>query len=227
LFFEAARMREKEVPDVREVSNYVQALENGLARLSTLPVSLRLIREIHQRLMAGVRGESQTPGEFRRSQNWIGPAGCSLSDATYVPPPIEEMHAALDEFEKYLHAPSEMPSLIRLALVHYQFEAIHPFLDGNGRVGRLLVTLLLCAEKLLPQPLLYLSAHFERYRDDYYRNLLAVSQKGAWEQSITSSPSGRTIARGCSRRGLRRCCSDSSTSSLHVPRSRIPRYASV
>jgi len=184
LFYEAARMREKEVPDVREVSNYVQALEYGLARLSTLPVSLRLIREIHQRLMAGVRGESQTPGEFRRSQNWIGPAGCTLSDATYVPPPIEEMHAALDGFEKYLHAPSEMPSLIRLALVHYQFEAIHPFRDGNGRVGRLLVTLLLCAEKLLPQPLLYLSAYFERYRDDYYRNLLAVSQKGAWEQWI-------------------------------------------
>ncbi|MBE3063452.1 MAG: Fic family protein [Spirochaetes bacterium] len=184
LFFEAARMREKEVPDVHEVSNCVQALEYGLARLSTLPVSLRLMRESHQRLMAGVRGESQTPGEFRRSQNWIGPAGCSLSDATYVPPPVEEMHAALDGFEKYLHTPSEMPSLIRLALVHYQFEAIHPFLDGNGRVGRLLVTLLLCAEKLLPQPLLCLSSYFERYQDDYYRNLLAVSQKGAWEQWI-------------------------------------------
>ena len=184
LFFEAARLREKEVPDVREVSNYVQALEYGLARLSTLPVSLRLIREIHQRLMAGVRGESQTPGEFRRSQNWIGPAGCTLSDATFVPPPVEEMHNALDGFEKYLHEPSEMPALIRLSLIHYQFETIHPFLDGNGRVGRLLISLLLCAEKLLPQPLLYLSAYFERYRDDYYRHLLAVSQKGAWEQWI-------------------------------------------
>jgi Fic family protein len=184
LFFEAARLREKEVPDVREVSNYVKALEYGFARLSTLPISLRLIREMHQRLMMGVRGESQTPGEFRRSQNWIGPAGCTLSDATYVPPPIEEMDRALDGFEKYLHAPSEMPALIRLALIHYQFESIHPFLDGNGRVGRLLVTLLLCAEKLLPQPLLYLSAYFERYRDDYYHHLLAVSQKGAWEQWI-------------------------------------------
>jgi Fic family protein len=185
LFFEAARLREKEVPDVREVSNYVKAIEYGLARLSTLPISLRLIREMHQRLMTGVRGESQTPGEFRRSQNWIGPAGCTLSDATYVPPPIEEMENALDGFEKYLHAPSEMPALIRLALIHYQFESIHPFLDGNGRVGRLLVTLLLCAEKLLPQPLLYLSAYFERYRDDYYHHLLAVSQKGAWEQWIS------------------------------------------
>ena len=184
IFFEAARLREKEVPDVHEVSNYVQALEYGLVRLSTLPVSLRLIREIHQRLMAGARGESQTPGEFRRSQNWIGPAGCTLSDATFVPPPVEEMHNALDGFEKYLHEPSEMPALIRLSLIHYQFEAIHPFLDGNGRVGRLLVSLLLCAEKLLPQPLLYLSAYFERYRDDYYRYLLAVSQKGAWEQWI-------------------------------------------
>jgi Fic family protein len=184
LFFEAARLREKEVPDVREVSNYVKALEYGIARLSTLPISLRLIREMHQRLMTGVRGESQTPGEFRRSQNWIGPAGCTLSDATYVPPPIEEMESALDGFEKYLHAPSEMPALIRLALIHYQFESIHPFLDGNGRVGRLLVTLLLCAEKLLPQPLLYLSAYFERYRDDYYHHLLAVSQKGEWEQWI-------------------------------------------
>lgn len=184
LFFEAARLREKDVPDVREVSNYVQALEYGLIRLSTLPVSLRLIREIHERLMAGVRGESQTPGEFRHSQNWIGPAGCSLEEATFVPPPANEILEALDRFEKYFHAPSEMPALVRLALIHYQFEVIHPFLDGNGRVGRLLVTLLLCAEKLLPQPLLYLSAYFERHRDDYYRNLLAVSQKGAWEQWI-------------------------------------------
>jgi Fic family protein len=184
LFFEAARLGEKTVPDVREVSNYVQAMEYGLERLSSLPVSLRLIREIHQRLMAGVRGETQTPGEFRRSQNWIGPAGCSLQDATFVPPPVEEMHSALDAFEKYIHTPSELPALMRLALIHYQFEAIHPFLDGNGRVGRLLVTLLLCAEKLLPQPLLYLSAYFERHRDKYYRYLLEVSQKGAWKQWI-------------------------------------------
>jgi len=184
LFFEAARLGEKEVPDVREVSNYVQAMEYGLARLSALPVSFRLIREIHQRLMAGVRDETQTPGEFRRSQNWIGPSGCTLQDAVFVPPPVEEMHAALDAFEKYLHAPSQLPALMRLALIHYQFEVIHPFLDGNGRVGRLLVTMLLCTEKLLPQPMLYLSAYFEQHSEEYYRLLLAVSQKGSWAQWI-------------------------------------------
>jgi Fic family protein len=184
LFFEAAHLREKEVPDVREVSNYVRAIEYGLARLKDLPVSLRLIREIHAKLMEGVRGEDQTPGEFRRSQNWIGPPGCTLMDATFVPPPVEEMHAALDSFEKYLHAESNVPSLIRLALIHYQFETIHPFRDGNGRVGRLLVTLLLCAEGLLPQPLLYLSAFFERYQAEYYQRLLDVSQSGQWNEWI-------------------------------------------
>lgn len=142
-FFEASNMRLKNVPDVREVSNYVKALEHGLARVSELPLSLRLIREMHEQLMAGVRGEHQTPGQFRRSQNWIGPPGCTLMDATYVPPPVEEMKETLDAFEKYLHAPSRLPPLIRLAAIHYQFEAIHPFLDGNGRIGRLLVTLLL------------------------------------------------------------------------------------
>jgi Fic family protein len=184
-FFEAAAMKEKEVPDVREVSNYVRALEYGIHRLKDLPVSLRLIKEIHERLMDGVRGENQTPGEFRRSQNWIGPPGCTLMDATYVPPPPREMQETLDSFEKYLHAQSELPPLIRLALVHYQFEAIHPFLDGNGRIGRLLVTLLLCTYGLLPQPLLYLSAFFERYRDEYYRRLIEVSQLGKWKDWIT------------------------------------------
>ncbi len=184
-FFEAAAMKEKEVPDVREVSNYVRALEYGIHRLKDLPVSLRLIKEIHERLMDGVRGENQTPGEFRRSQNWIGPPGCTLMDAAYVPPPPREMQETLDSFEKYLHAQSELPPLIRLALVHYQFEAIHPFLDGNGRIGRLLVTLLLCTYGLLPQPLLYLSAFFERYRDEYYRRLIEVSQLGKWKDWIT------------------------------------------
>ena len=135
--------------------------------------------------MGGVRGENQTPGEFRRSQNWIGPPGCTLMDATYVPPPPQEMHEALDSFEKYLHAQSDLPPLIRFALIHYQFEAIHPFLDGNGRIGRLLMTLLLCTSKLLPQPLLYLSAFFERYRDEYYRRLIEVSQFGKWKDWIT------------------------------------------
>jgi Fic family protein len=167
--------------DVREVHNYVRALEYGLERLSSLPLSLRLIRELHEYLMTEVRGEHQTPGEFRRSQNWIGPPGCTLSGATFVPPPVAEMKQALDTFEKYLHADSPLPALIRLGLIHYQFEAIHPFLDGNGRVGRLLITLLLCAWDLLPQPLLYLSAYFEAHRQEYYDHLLGVSQYGAWE----------------------------------------------
>jgi len=183
-FFEAANLRKKEVPDVQEVANYVRALEYGLERVSELPVSLRLIREMHKRLLAGARGEHQTPGEFRRSQNWIGPPGCTLMDATYVPPPVEEMKQALNVFETYLHTPSRFPPLIRLAMIHYQFEAIHPFLDGNGRIGRLLITLLLCTQRLLPQPLLYLSAFFERFRDDYYNLLLSVSQKGKWENWI-------------------------------------------
>jgi Fic family protein len=169
-----------ELPDVREVANYVAALEYGLQRIGQLPLSLRLIRELHWKLLHGVRGESQAPGEFRSVQNWIGKPGTQIADATYVPPPIPEMQRALDAFEKFLHAESHLPALIRLALIHYQFEAIHPFLDGNGRVGRLLITLLLQTEKLLDQPLLYLSAFFERKRDDYYDLLLNVSQRGAW-----------------------------------------------
>ena len=167
--------------DVREVHNYVRALEHGLARLEELPLSLRLIREIHARLMEGVRGEQGTPGEFRRSQNWIGPPGSALEDAPFVPPPASEMKEALGALERFLHAPSDLPPLARLGLVHYQFEAIHPFLDGNGRIGRLLLTLILCSEALLPEPLLYLSAYFEARRQRYYDLLLAVSQRGAWE----------------------------------------------
>ncbi len=182
LFFEAANIGEENVPDVREVANYVQALEYGIARLEKLPLSLRLIREMHERLLGGVRGENRTPGEFRRSQNWIGPPGCTLEDAVYVPPPVDEMKQALYDLEQYLHTKSTLPPLMRLALIHYQFEAIHPFLDGNGRIGRLLTTLLICTEGLLPQPLLYLSAFFERYRDDYYRLLLKVSQRGSWTE---------------------------------------------
>lgn len=169
--------------EVREVLNYVAALEYGLQRLSTLPVSLRLMRELHQRLMEGVRGEHATPGESRRSPNWIG--GRNPSDAAFVPPPVPEMEGALDAFEKYLHSedPDNTP-LVRLALIHYQFEAVHPFLDGNGRIGRLLISLLLVDWKLLPLPLLYLSAYFERHRDRYCDLLLAVSQRGAWRDWV-------------------------------------------
>ena len=185
LFFEASGSVDPKAPDVREVANYVKAMEYGLARLQKFPLSLRFIRELHERLMHGVRVEHLTPGEFRRSQNWIGLPGCTLTDATYVPPPVKEMDEALSQFEAYLHAPSEFPLLIRLAGIHYQFEAIHPFLDGNGRIGRLLITLLLCKEGALKEPLLYLSAFFERNRSEYYRVLLAVSQTGSWADWIS------------------------------------------
>jgi Fic family protein len=167
--------------DVREVHNYVMALDYGLERLQTLPISLRLIREIHEKLMTGVRGGNLTPGEFRRTQNWIGPAGSTLMTATYVPPPVDEMHQALGDLERFIHAGTDMPAIARAAMIHYQFEAIHPFLDGNGRVGRLLMALLFAEWNLLPQPLLNLSVYFERYRQEYYDHLLAVSQRGTWE----------------------------------------------
>jgi len=170
--------------DVREVLNYVRALEYGLERVTTLPVSLRLIRELHERLMEGVRGAKATPGEFRRSQNWIGRPGCTLNDADFVPPPVNEMYDALDAFEKYLHWGNDYPPLVRLAFIHYQFEAIHPFLDGNGRIGRLLLSLLLVNWNLLPLPLLYLSAYFEHHRQDYYDLLLAVSERGNWREWV-------------------------------------------
>ena len=168
--------------DVREVHNYVLALEHGLKRLETLPVSLRLIREIHARLLEDVRGGNMTPGKFRQTQNWIGPAGSTLNSATYVPPPVDEMHLALDALEKFIHTDVDIPVLARAGLIHYQFEAIHPFLDGNGRIGRLLLVLLLCEWRLLPQPLLNLSVYFEHYRQEYYDRLLAVSQRGKWEE---------------------------------------------
>lgn len=169
--------------DLREVFNYVIALKFGLNRLDVLPVSLRLITEIHKVLMKGVRGEHATPGKFRIRQNWIG--GETINDAIYVPPPVDEMQAALNRFETYLHSEDTYPPLLRLALIHYQFEAIHPFVDGNGRIGRLLLSLLLISGNLLPLPLLYLSAYFERNRQIYYDLLLGISQKGAWEEWIT------------------------------------------
>lgn len=169
-------------PDVREVYNYVTALEYGLKRVKQLPVSLRLIREVHDRLMKGVRGEHMTPGEFRLTPNWIGPAGSTPESAPYVPPPPDEMMTGLGDFERYLHADPHLPPLARLGLLHYQFEAIHPFLDGNGRVGRLLISMLLCVWELMPQPLLYLSAYFDANRQEYYDRLLAVSQRSEWNE---------------------------------------------
>ena len=171
--------------DAQEVKNYINALEYGLKRLENFPVSLRLIRELHAELMKGVRGDLWTPGEFRRTQNWIGAAGSTLMTATYVPPPVDEMNACLYELENFIHSSAELPPLIRLGLIHYQFEAIHPFLDGNGRIGRLLVSLLLSEWGLLPQPWLHLSAFIEANRSEYYQHLLSVSQKGSWESWLT------------------------------------------
>ncbi len=178
---EAGGTAPRNATDLHEVSNYVAALEYGLGRLDTLPLSLRLVRELHEALMSGVRGEAATPGEFRRSQNWIGPPGCSLDDATYVPPPPTELLACLGDWERFLHDDA-LPPLAHLALVHAQFEAIHPFLDGNGRVGRLLITLLLVQWGVLPSPLLYLSAFFEATREEYYARLLGVTERGEWEE---------------------------------------------
>jgi Fic family protein len=168
---------------LREVANYVAALEFGVGRLASLPTSLRLVRELHGRLMEGVRGGQATPGEFRRSQNWIGPPGCTLASASFVPPPPHEMIRALNAWERFLHD-CALPPLVHVALAHSQFEAIHPFLDGNGRVGRLLITLLLVERGVLPAPLLYLSAFFEATRRTYYDRLLGVTRDGAWEEWI-------------------------------------------
>ncbi|MEO6349069.1 MAG: Fic family protein [Candidatus Limnocylindrales bacterium] len=185
VLFEAIPGARAGTNDLREVANHVEALETGIAPDQPLPLSLRLIRDLHGVLMTGVRGQERTPGEFRTSQNWIGPPGAVINNSTFVPPPPDEMLQALDRLERYLHASPDLPPIMRLALIHYQFEAIHPFLDGNGRVGRLLMSLLLHHWQLLPQPLLYLSAFFERHRNDYYRLLLEVSTKGAWQPWIS------------------------------------------
>jgi Fic family protein len=165
--------------DLREISNYVTALQFGIARLTDLPLSLRLVRELHAKLMEGVRGDNATPGEFRRRQNWIGTPGCTQATASYVPPPLPEMQEALAEWEKFLHQRG-LPDLVQCALMHEQFEAIHPFLDGNGRVGRLLITLFLIERERLTQPLLYLSEYIERRKQDYYDHLQRVRTDGDW-----------------------------------------------
>ncbi len=182
--FEVAPNVEQSVPDVREVHNYVRALEHGLERLRQIPLTLNLIKELHEILLEGVRGQERHPGEFRRIQNWIGPPRSPIQRATYVPPPPEQLMVCLTAFERFVNIPNELPLLVRLAMIHYQFEAVHPFEDGNGRVGRLLISLLLDSERAIPHPVLYLSAYFERFRPEYYELLLAVSQHGKWEDWI-------------------------------------------
>lgn len=180
LRFETKAQAGQPIDDIREVSNYVDAMMFGLERLETLPLSLRLIREMHARLLQSGRGETKSPGEFRRSQNWIG--GTRPGNALFVPPPVTELGASLDALERFMHEEgSRLPALIKAGLLHVQFETIHPFLDGNGRIGRLLVTLYLCVNRVLRKPLLYLSLYLKTHRADYYRLLQEVREHGAWE----------------------------------------------
>ncbi|MHB0856628.1 MAG: Fic family protein [Anaerolineae bacterium] len=172
--------------DVQEVVNYVRAMQYGVNRLESIPMSLRLVRELHGVLMEGVRGQARNPGEFRRVPNYIAQSqATAIQEARFVPPPAPEMRDALDHLEGYLHTTDKYPDLVRLAFIHYQFETIHPFEDGNGRLGRLLISLLLIDWKLLPLPLLYLSAYFERYRDRYYDLLYTISTRALWRDWIS------------------------------------------
>lgn len=170
--------------DVHEVSNYVKAMHRGLELLNDLPVSVRLIKEIHKELLRDVRGQEKNPGELRKSQNWIGSAGMNIRHATFVPPPEHEMVKALSDWEKFLHQNDHIPVLVKIGMAHAQFETIHPFLDGNGRVGRLLITLLLCEWKKLQEPVLYLSHFFNQHRQEYYELLQNVRDFGDWESWI-------------------------------------------
>ncbi|KEQ53266.1 Fic family protein [Sphingobium chlorophenolicum] len=180
LRFETEAQAGQLIDDIREVSNYVDAMMYGLERLEEMPLSLRLIREMHERLLQSGRGGTKSPGEFRRSQNWIG--GTRPGNALFIPPPITELDGCLDALERFMHEEeSRLPALIKAGLLHVQFETIHPFLDGNGRIGRLLVTLYLCVNGVLRKPLLYLSLYLKTHRNDYYRLLQEVRERGAWE----------------------------------------------
>jgi Fic family protein len=180
---EAGAVLDRSPEDLREVGNYVIALEHGITRLGKIPICVRLVRELHEKLMTGVRGQQTAPGQFRKTQNWIGKPGSTIQTASFIPPPPGEVEPCLAAWERFLHE-SDLPPLVTIGLGHYQFEAIHPFRDGNGRVGRLLITLFLIERKILPTPLLYLSAFFEASRRDYYDSLRAVSERAAWQEWI-------------------------------------------
>jgi Fic family protein len=170
--------------EVTEVVNYVKAMNYGIERLQTLPMSLRLIKEIHAILLESVRGSERSPGEFKQSQNWIGPPGCTLNEASFVPPPPHEAMAAMGDLEHYFHGKTKLPMLVDCALIHYQFETIHPFLDGNGRMGRLLTTFFLYWKGVMHKPLLYLSYYFKKNRQEYYDRLNMVRNTGNYEQWV-------------------------------------------
>lgn len=174
-------IKDEKREDVGEVVNYVAAMNYGLERLKKFPLCLRLIREIHEKLLIDGRGSNRSPGEFRKTQNWIGPSGCTLKDARFVPPTVPDMEKALEDLENFFYADDSIPALVKIALIHSQFESIHPFLDGNGRMGRLLITFWLCHQGILSQPLLYLSYYFKKNRLEYYDRLMAVREKGDWE----------------------------------------------
>ena len=185
LAYEAGGRRNQSNEDVEEVRNYVVALEYGIERLESLPISFRLVNELHERLLAGVRGENMRPGHFRTTQVWIGAPGSYIQEARFIPPPPERLRDLFFEWESFVNESHNLPPLVRCALMHYQIETIHPYLDGNGRIGRLLITLFLCASGILTTPLLYLSAYFERDRQKYYDELLNVSVTGNWERWLS------------------------------------------
>ena len=182
LRFEANLEPKEDINEVKEVINYIKALNYGIARLSELPISNRLIKEIHKILIQGNRGTSKIPGEFRKIQNWIGLPGAALSDAIFVPPPPEKVPELMSDLEKFIHQKDEIPPLFKIALIHAQFETIHPFLDGNGRVGRLLITFYLYCKKILSHPLLYLSVYLKKNRSRYYDLLMEIREQDRWEE---------------------------------------------
>jgi Fic family protein len=184
LEFEADLTPKESLDEIKEVINYVKALNYGMERLKKLPFSLRLIREIHKTLLGGTRGTHRNPGEFRKSQNWIGPPGFSITEAVFIPPPPDLVTTAMGELEKFFYEESNFPPLVKIALIHAQFETIHPFLDGNGRIGRLLITFYLFWKGILSKPLLYLSFYLKKKRSEYYDLLMKVRTEGAWENWI-------------------------------------------
>ncbi|MCK4353540.1 Fic family protein [candidate division WOR-3 bacterium] len=184
LEFEADLTPKEDIDDIKEVVNYIKGLNYGIERLEKFPLSLRLIKEIHKILIKGTRGTHKAPGEFRRTQNWIGPSGASLNEATFVPPPPGMVLELIGNLEKFILSKNNIPPLIKIALIHSQFETIHPFLDGNGRIGRLLITFYLYWKEILSKPLLYLSFYFKKNRTEYYDLLMRVRTEGVWEEWI-------------------------------------------
>lgn len=182
LRFEANLEPTEDINEIKEVINYIKALDYGINRLQDIPMSSRLIKEIHKILIQGTRGTHKTPGEFRKTQNWLGPQGATLSEATFIPPPPDILMELISNLEKFMHKKDEIPSLIKISLIHSQFETIHPFLDGNGRMGRLLITFYLYREGILSRPLLYLSFYLKKNRIKYYDLLMKIRLEGNWEE---------------------------------------------